>query len=122
MYEKYGEVFHKGDLYRLRSPYEGNESILQFISEDESTVILCVMIKNGVPMPCIKRVRLAGLCEGAAYKDVTDIPAAQNDPCKPRVGTVYGGDELMNRGLSYLESGDFATSIRIFKKRNLNEV
>lgn len=122
MYEKYGEVFHKGDLYRLRSPYEGNESILQFISEDESTVILCVMIKNGVPMPCIKRVRLAGLCEGAVYEDVTDIPAAQNDPCKPRVGAVYGGDELMNRGLSYLESGDFATSIRIFKKRNLNEV
>lgn len=117
MYRKYGEVFHKGDLYRLSSPYEGNSSVLEFISEDENTVILCVMVKNGVPMPCMKRVFLAGLQPEADYEDVTDIPEYRTDPCKPNVGAVYGGDELMQFGLPYYESGDYVTSIRVFKKR-----
>lgn len=117
VYRKYGEIFHKGDLYRLSSPYEGNSSVLEFVSEDENTVILCVMVKNGVPMPCMKRIFLAGLQPTADYEDVTDIPEYKTDPCKPKVGTVYGGDELMQFGLPYYESGDYVTSIRVFKKR-----
>lgn len=117
MYQKYGEVFHKGDLYRLRSPYETNECALEFISEDQSTVILCVYVKNGVPNGPFSRLKLAGLDAGSAYEEVTDIPANVSDPCKAHPGTVYGGDELMQRGITLQPVGDYSSSIRIFKKR-----
>ena len=117
MYQKYGEVFHKGDLYRLRSPYETNECALEFISEDQNTVILCVYVKNGVPNGPFSRLKLAGLDAGSVYEEVTDIPTNVSDPCKAHPGTVYGGDELMQRGITLQPVGDYSSSIRIFKKR-----
>ena len=41
-YRRLGEIFHKGDLYRLRSPFESLMAVNEFISEDKNTVLVCV--------------------------------------------------------------------------------
>lgn len=108
-YRKYGELLHKADLYRLRSPFEGNEAVLEFLSEDKETVIVlfekrfCELSAPG------KRVRLAGLDPDADY----EIVFADKQGF---TGLVYGGDELMENGL-FLQGGhDGETMLFVFKK------
>ena len=117
-YKKYGEVFHKGDLYRLESPFDNNRAVLQFISEDKNTVIVVYSNKLCQIIDGTRIVKLAGLDPDAVYTEITE-----EDPNNPltantvEVGRNFGGDYLMNYGLKYLESHDFLTSMRIFKKQ-----
>lgn len=110
-YKKYGEVFHKGDLYRLRSPFETDEMALEFISEDQNTVILLYANRLCTPNGPLLRVRLAGLDPNADYiEEDTGEKSA-------RPGSVFGGDELMNRGLTFRNASDFTTVMRVFRKK-----
>ena len=110
-YKKYGEVFHKGDLYRLRSPFETEEMALEFISEDQNTVILLYANRLCTPNGPLLRVRLAGLDPNADYiEEDTGEKGA-------RPGSVFGGDELMNRGLTFMNARDFTTVMRVFRKK-----
>ncbi len=110
-YKQYGEVFHKGDLYRVASPFEGNRAGFQFISEDKNTVILCYFIKQNVPDSGYHRVKLQGLDPNAVYREEksADYPES-TDLC-------YDGDYLMQIGLSYRDRGDYTSSVRIFHKQ-----
>ena len=115
-YKKYGEVFHKGDLYRLSSPFESNRAVLEFISEDKNTVIVVYANKlckvSGEPV-CIK---LAALDEDATYTEVTKDEKNKLSIPGAVTGRTYGGDFLMNYGIKYKETEDFLTQIRIFEK------
>ncbi len=111
LYKEYGEVFHKGDLYRLVSPFEGNDMAMEFISEDKNTVILLYSTRISAPNGFIRKIRLAGLEPEAKYIEINS-----GDPkCSPN--TVYGGDELMNRGVKIQAWTDFEGILRIFKKQ-----
>ena len=48
-YKEYGEVFHKGDLYRLYDPNKGVLASNEFVSEDGGTVIVTVMTLKASP-------------------------------------------------------------------------
>ena len=102
-YHKLGEVFHKGDCYRLCSPFEGGLSAIEFVSEDKNTVILTVNSSNPVPNAPDKYILLDGLQESAAYTvDGTEL--------------TFGGDFLMNIGYHYLNDSVNKSEIVVFKK------
>ncbi len=86
-----------GAFYRLASPFEGNETAWMSVSPDKAEAIFTLVRARAVPnaMPSITRLR--GLDPDRRYEIV-------------ETGEVYGGDELMNVGLScpmpFLGTGD----------------
>ncbi len=84
--KKYREVLQFGTFYRLKSPFEGNETAWMVVSEDKKTALVgwyrvlnCV---NG----SYTRVRLEGLNPEYQYRNVN-------------TGIRHYGDELMHAGL-----------------------
>lgn len=84
--KEYRELLQFGRFYRLKSPFEGNETVWMAVSEDQKTAVVgwyrCL---NGVNLP-YSRVRLQGLNPDILYENI------QN-------GTENYGDELMHAGL-----------------------
>ena len=116
-YKKYGEVFHKGDLYRLRSPFEGNEAVLQFISEDKNTVILNYANRLCTINDTVVIVKLAGLDPDAVYEEVEGHIGDNIFADRIKVGRKFSGEYLMNYGLKFTNQRDFQTTMRIFVKK-----
>ncbi len=102
-YRKLGEVFHKGDCYRLKSPFEGNYSAIEFVSEDKNTVILTVNCSLATAYAPDEYIRLEGLDENALYAlEGTD--------------KVFGGDYLMNVGYYYKNDWDNKSVNAVFTR------
>lgn len=97
------EIFHNGDLYRLRSPYESPLSALEFISEDQENVIVCIDSIKATPNSVYEFIRLRGLDENACYK------------CKNN-GEIFGGDYLMNRGMKFVNDSEYQSVRYLFEK------
>lgn len=102
-YKQIGEVVHKGTMHRLKSPFEGNYSAVEFVSEDENTVFVCICsILSGARQP-VTRIKLRGLDENAVYSDGEKS---------------YSGAVLMKIGLKHrCEGGDFSSETYILKKQ-----
>lgn len=84
--KKYRSILQYGTFYRLKSPFEGNETVWMCVSEDRMTAIVgYYRVLNGVNMP-YSRVRLQGLDPEFCYRSLYS-------------GTEHYGDELMNLGL-----------------------
>ena len=84
--KEYRELFQFGTFYRLKSPFDGNETVWMVVSEDQNTAIVgWYRVLNGVNMP-YRRVQLKGLKADTLYENT------QNN-------TENYGDELMNLGL-----------------------
>lgn len=102
-YRKIEDIFHKGDLYRLRSPFEGDLSVLEFISEDKNTVILCIDSARGTFNGPDEFIRLEGLDPDAIYS---------------LNGKEYFGEYLMNRGLIFVNNFEHISEMRVLTKIN----
>ena len=95
-YKDLRTFIQSGDMYRLQSPFEGNTTAWQFISEDGKDIfaayfrILCEV--NGG----ISRMKFTALDTDAVYEILGDGQ-----------GKRYSGDELMNIGLTVDLWGDF---------------
>ena len=84
--KEYRQLLQFGTFYRLKSPFEGNETIWMVVSEDQSTVLVgYYRVLNGVNLP-YSRVKLQGLDPEKLYENVL-------------ANTENYGDELMNLGL-----------------------
>ncbi len=114
--KEYREILQYGTFYRLKSPFEGNETVWMSVSQDQKTALVgWYRVLNGVNMP-YTRVQLQGLDENLLYENVLS-------------GTEHYGDELMNVGLitSDVTSGevssmdqpctDFESRIYILKEK-----
>ena len=80
------ELIHNGKYYRLTSPFDGEAAAWEFVSEDQTDVLLNVVnleIHGNRP---VTYIRLQGLSSGAAYRDEES-------------GKVYPADALMDAGL-----------------------
>ncbi len=89
--KEYRELLQFGTFYRLRSPFEGNETVWMVVSEDKKTALVgYYRVLNGVNGP-YTRVRLQGLDPDLVYEN-------------KRNGTENYGDELMNLGLITTDS------------------
>ncbi len=102
-YEKYGEVFHKGDLYRLKNPTDGNITSIEFVSEDKNTAIVMNYSTLGIANTQVEYIHLCGLEPNAQYK-------------LSRNGELWAGETLMNIGIPFTPGQDYETRIWIFEK------
>ena len=100
-YRELQEVFHKGDCYRLRSPFENHFAALQFVSEDKQTVILSIESKKATANAWDEYIRLEGLEKTALYM--------QN-------GEVYAGDYLMNKGVHFKNGREHNSCLLVYKR------
>lgn len=82
------------DMYRLKSPWEGNDTAWMFLSEDKKEVFAAYFRVLSEVNPGITRMKFAGLSPDAVYEVVGE-------------GKHYRGDELMNIGLVVDFWGDF---------------
>lgn len=84
--KKYRELLQFGTFYRLKSPFEGNETVWMVVSDDKKTALVgWYRVLNTVNAP-YTRVLLRGLDADTLYENVKN-------------GTEHFGDELMNLGL-----------------------
>ncbi len=100
-YKELRKIFHTGDCYRLRSPFECDLTAMQFISEDKNTIILCIYSKVATALAEDEYIRLYGLDKKARYK--------LNEK-------IYGGDYLMGRGYHIRNDSEYDSKILVFKK------
>ncbi|RED61720.1 alpha-galactosidase [Cohnella lupini] len=105
--QQYKEIRHMvqfGEFYRLRSPFEGNDTAWMMVSADGSeafAVYVRVMAEPNAPLDWLK---FKGLEAGAQYR-VADS------------GAVYGGDQLMYAGLPIPGlQGDYQSFVWRFNK------
>ena len=95
-YNEISELILKGDLYRLRNPFEGNYFSQMVVSKDKTTalfILMKIMAKAGDAYPYIK---FKGLDENKYY-EVENFG-------------VFKGDVLMNAGLRFFcNMRDFET-------------
>ena len=84
--KEYRELLQFGTFYRLKSPFDGNETVWMVVSEDKSKALVgYYRVLNGVNLPysCVK---LQGLDPDKLYENEL-------------ANTEHYGDELMNLGL-----------------------
>ena len=118
--KEYREVLQFGTFYRLKSPFEGNETVWMVTNEDRTLAIVgYYRVLNGVNQP-YSRVRLQGLNPDMVYENVWNH-------------TENYGDELMNYGLitSDVTAGevpgnvtpctDFESRIYMLKGKKVNQ-
>ena len=110
-YKSIRETVHKGKLYRLKSPFDSNHTVWEYISEDSNTVVLLYFKTRAVPGFERNNLRLQGLDPDADYK----LKDSQ---------LIYNGDVLMNHGLcvekkvapEYKKMEDFSGKLLVFEK------
>ncbi|MCI6728776.1 MAG: alpha-galactosidase [Clostridiales bacterium] len=75
-----------GDFYRLRSPFSGNDCAWMSVSPDRREAVVTHVFALAQPNTKPRLLRLRGLDPALDYRDAD-------------TGRVWGGDELLSRGL-----------------------
>ncbi|MDR1455111.1 MAG: alpha-galactosidase [Tannerella sp.] len=108
-YREIRETTHRGDVFRLVSPYETSQSILQYVSKDRKNAVIFQYRLAEYPDQAVSdtrrspRVRLRGLSPDAQYK----IEGFDR---------TYGGDYLMEIGIELPLRGAFKSRIYSVKQ------
>lgn len=102
-YKKLREIFHTGDLYRLKSPFEGNTVALEFLSQDKNKCVVCYYVERCHCNDACELIKLHGLDANGVYR-VEDTDK------------VYGGDFLMKYGLDFDPNMDYKSEIVVLIK------
>ncbi|MBC1561317.1 alpha-galactosidase [Listeria booriae] len=97
-YKEIRPLIQFGDFYRLKSPFEGNETAWMFVDKTKTEAVVFYFQVLAVPAKPLQAIKLTGLNKDAEYK----INATKQ---------VFGGDELMYSGLKIPTTlkGDFQT-------------
>lgn len=101
-YRELEDVFHKGDLYRIRSPFDTDMSVLQFVSEDKNRVIVCIDGQRGTFNGPDQYIKLEELDPDGVYV------------CGDK---KYYGEYLMNRGIYYYNMFEHQSDMLVFDKK-----
>ena len=97
---RFAPVVQQGDLYRLISPYEGDNNLtsLMYVSENKEKAVLFAyrhLIRENLSQPII---RLQGLNPNAKYTIREVAPEFVNKPVKIS-GKTISGKMLMEEGI-----------------------
>ncbi len=103
-YHELEDAIHHSDMYRLKSPFDGNAVSWEFVSDDRNTVILAAYTIMCSVQGATHKIKLQGLDPDAKYQNTNS-------------GILYGGDVLMNIGINYNTDRDFKSDIVVFKKQ-----
>lgn len=105
LYKELRPLIQFGEFYRLRSPFEGNDTGWMFVSEDRSEAVVAYFQVLSEPNAPLKQVRLKGLNPALDYL-VEDTVEPADQPL------VFGGDELMGYGINLPPwRGDFLSKL-----------
>ncbi|MEQ8196519.1 MAG: alpha-galactosidase, partial [Clostridiaceae bacterium] len=85
-YKELRELIQFGDMYRLLSPFEGNETAWMVVSEDKTEAFVAYFKMLAEPNGPIRKVSLKGLDPDKEYT----VSGKEG---------IFGGDELMYAGL-----------------------
>ena len=100
------EVLLYGKFYRLRSPYEGTECAWISVAQDGSRAVATHVAAQSMPFMRPRMLKLAGLDAEACYRE-------------EGTGKIYGGDELMARGIPLaMARGDYQATQFWFERVN----
>ncbi|MEE0946577.1 MAG: alpha-galactosidase [Acutalibacteraceae bacterium] len=102
-YKKLGEVFHKGDLYRLVTPENRYFVSNEFLSEDKTRVVVVNFVMRAVPNSPVYYLKLQGLDREAMYSI-------------EGTNSVLSGAVLMSCGLPYQLDNDYNTRTIILNR------
>ena len=102
-YKEIRSTIHFGDLYRLRSPFEGENAAWEYVSADRKQVVLVYCTIRAHVLTGLTQLRFEGLSENAQYRNT-------------ETGAIYGGDFLMNAGLYLPDDRDHESRILIFEQ------
>lgn len=101
-YKEIRNLVQQGDMYRLLSPFEGNETAWMFVSGDRSSALAGYFRVLAEPNGANRRLRLQGLDPDRNY-------------VLQETGAVYGGDRLMHAGIPVQDlHGDFQSKLFYF--------
>lgn len=89
MYKEHRSLIQQGDLFRLRSPFQGNETSWMFVSEDQCEAIVFYFQVLAKPNPATDVLQLRGLEHTYTYEVSGE---------SGQVGSFHG-DRLMQAGL-----------------------
>lgn len=100
LYKEHRPLIQQGDMYRLKSPFAGNDTSWMFVSPDKSeAIVFYFRVLADAHLPA-KRVKLRGLDPLKTYT-VQNGEAAE----------TWLGDTLMNKGLQItLPQNDFSST------------
>ncbi len=93
-YKELRKFIQSADMYRLKSPFMGNETAWMFISQDKRDIFAAYFRINAVVNPGITRLKLTGLEKDGLYRIEGDEK-------------TYTGGELINIGLVIDMWGDY---------------
>jgi alpha-galactosidase len=97
IYKSIRRLVQYGDLYRLLSPFEGNDTSFLYVSQDKKEAVLFIYRERAVPNGPLYRFRLDGLDKNYQYRiDNGDL--------------IISGEQLMKYGLNRpkeLDWGDY---------------
>ena len=103
-YKKYGHIMHRGDCYRICSPFDSDLSVMQFISPDKNTVLVYICSRQALPNAPFKRIVLQNLESEAEYIEENSQMLAT-------------GAELCTIGIPFLNEKEHFSNILIFNKK-----
>lgn len=102
-YRELGAIFHRGDCYRTLSPFEGDITAMNFVSEDKKTVVLCHYVIKTYASGKFTYIKFGGLEPEAIYKNRAN-------------GREYSGGFLMNVGIQIYTNKDHMSEIVVFDR------
>jgi alpha-galactosidase len=106
-YRKWAHLPAQGDLYRLRSPFEGNDAAWSFVMPDRAEALALHFRVLARPNPEPDRLRLEGLCPDAVYEVTRYEGTAQAG-----APVSLSGARLMRFGLHIpFGQGDFVSTL-----------
>ena len=98
-YKRLSPVIWQGDLFRLRSPYEGNQVSLMYVDEAQRKAVLYGYNLHTRFLETVLPVKLQGLDPAQRYK-ITEINLMPGQKSGlPANGQTYSGDYLMKVGV-----------------------
>lgn len=101
MRKKVESLVSFGDMYRLASPFEGNDTAWMYVSEDKKQFFFAYFRIQANVNPALTRVRLQGILPDRMYR-------------MEETGQTYRGDELMQIGILLDVHGDYQSVTGIF--------
>ena len=107
LYKEIRPLIQFGRLYRIFNPFDGNEAAWNFVSEDHSEVAAGYFKILSQPAAPLRTIKFKGLHSDYVYQNV-------------ETGDLFGGDELMNVGITLPRiKQDFLSMFWRFKKVSL---
>lgn len=112
-------LVHKGDFYRLMSPFDGNTTAWMVVSKDKSEALVGVYHVLAKPNPAYERVLLEGLDTHALYRIEGEEAHRYGDDLM-QIGLLSGGNYI-GRAQDYWSRkmpGDFSS--RLYHLQTIN--